>query len=44
MDLVVLKNNTTQKYSIHQFMKMSNIEREALKGNICCPECDANAF
>ena len=44
MDLIALKNKTTEKYSIHQFMKMKDNERQALKGKICCSKCGADAF
>ncbi|OAX50261.1 hypothetical protein [Paenibacillus sp. AD87] len=43
MDTVVLKNNVNKKLGIFQFMKMSEEERDNLKGKISCEKCGANA-
>ncbi|GIO64066.1 MULTISPECIES: hypothetical protein [Paenibacillus] len=44
MDLVVLKINESRKYSIFQFMRMTEEERDNLRGQIKCGKCGADAL
>lgn len=44
MDLVLFKNGSTKIYSIHQFIKMAESERNQLKGFIFCESCGGKAY
>lgn len=43
IEYVVLKNNLEVKFTINEFNRMTEAERDSYKGNICCPKCKGDA-
>lgn len=44
MDIVALKSNRKKRYTVFQFVNMSESEREKYKNNIVCDECGGDAY
>ncbi|QGH20234.1 hypothetical protein [Clostridium butyricum] len=44
MDIVALRSNRKKRYTIFQFVNMSESEREKYKNNIVCDECGGDAY
>lgn len=43
IDYVALKKNLSNTYTIEEFNRMIESERESFKGYICCPKCKVDA-
>ncbi|MBN1469165.1 MAG: hypothetical protein JXM74_06905 [Fusobacteriaceae bacterium] len=43
IEYVVLKKNNTIKFTVHEFDRMTEIQRNLYKGKICCPKCNKDA-
>ena len=43
IEYVALKRNLKKRFTIEEFNRMSESERELYKGHICCPKCEEDA-
>ncbi|SFI18633.1 hypothetical protein SAMN05192551_10812 [Tindallia magadiensis] len=43
IDYVVLKKISSIKFTVHEFDRMTETQRNSYKGKICCPKCNKDA-